>query len=236
LDKDFQKIQKGLRSITAPDPIQDNQKLSSVVFPIFKDSEGRLSLILTKRSEKLRNHAGQISFPGGVYSTLDKNLNETALREWEEETGESRESIEVLGKYTEIKTRTGYHIVPFVGIYTGSFQFHPNEEVDFLFTMNFSEFQNIPFYMTEYMTNPQKLIYYFHHDAGLIWGATCEMIVRFLRDFLGFDRIPENVCPNIQSPPFFIPPGMKSSPDPAKKYNIYFRNPSAPKNKNLDSC
>ncbi|NUM40723.1 MAG: CoA pyrophosphatase [Leptospiraceae bacterium] len=205
------------------DLIDEDYKLSSVVIPIFKDTNGDLSLILTKRSETLKNHAGQISFPGGMYSESDRSLEETGLREWEEETGEPKEFIKILGKYSEIKTRTGYQIVSYVGVYSGNFQFDLSEEVEYLFTVKFSEFFNLPFYTIEYKPHPPGFIYYFQHDVGLIWGATCEIILQFLKDFLGFQRTPQQVKPNISTPPFFIPTGKKFYSDLKNRDNIYFR-------------
>ncbi|MCE9500027.1 MAG: CoA pyrophosphatase [Leptospira sp.] len=187
------------------------ENISSVIFPLYFDTDW--GVILTKRSDSLKSHPGQVSFPGGMYSAADNSLLETGLREWEEETGESRKTLEVLGKYREMFTRTGFHITSFLAYYTGNFRFAISDEVDFIFMVPFSEFQSIPFFAINFPVGTDGLIYYFVHERSLIWGATCEMIVGFLREFNEFRREPVLVKANLATPPFFNPTQRIIFPD-----------------------
>ncbi len=72
-------------------------------------------LLLIERSEQLRNHAGQLAFPGGKPEPGDSDLLATALREANEEVGLVREQVTVLGRLEEVPTPSGFMIVPFVG-------------------------------------------------------------------------------------------------------------------------
>jgi 8-oxo-dGTP pyrophosphatase MutT (NUDIX family) len=84
------------------------------------------NLVLTKRSETLRRHGGEMSFPGGVMDTGDGNLKETALRETFEEINVSRDQIDIIGSLSDISTSTGYLIRPFVAILKEPYKFSVN--------------------------------------------------------------------------------------------------------------
>jgi 8-oxo-dGTP pyrophosphatase MutT (NUDIX family) len=168
-----------------------------------------MGIILTKRSEHLSSHAGQISFPGGKFDVSDKTLLETALREWEEETGESRNTLEVIGSYDSINTGTGYHITPFISVYKGNFNFLLNkQEVDFLILLELRELLQLPFYSIQIDNHlsGRANLYYFDLSQGLLWGATCHILYHFLKDFCGFSRKPKIVKQNLDVIPYFQPP------------------------------
>lgn len=131
---------------------------------------------------------------------------ETGLREWEEEMGAPRHHLDILGSYKQIDTRTGYHITPFIGVYNGDFQFNPSEEVESWIDLEISELWKKDFYCVDFFGMGNHRVYYFDLlEKGLLWGATCDIIVRFLREFTGFDRQPQLVEPNLTVPPFFHP-------------------------------
>ncbi len=87
---------------------------SAVMILLFQ-KDGALHVLLTKRSEKLRHHSGQISFPGGRTEKQDSSPEETALRETFEETGIPASAVEKAGRFNDYITTTGYHISSFVG-------------------------------------------------------------------------------------------------------------------------
>lgn len=206
---DLSKISNQLLSFQKEEPnLAHELKISSVIMPFYISDSNSDEIILTKRSDKLKSHAGQISFPGGKFDPSDITLEETALREWEEETGSSRQNLKVLGQYKAIDTRTGYHITPFVAVYEGDFQFSINvNEVDFIFRLSLKEMEELPFYTIQFrdMIGNNLFVYYFDHPRGLLWGATCHLLYHFLRDFCGFKREPIITLPNLSGPPFFDP-------------------------------
>ena len=99
------------------DPIKKENKSameSAVLCLIFKESD-ELNVLLTKRSEFLKNHPGEISFPGGRIEIEDRSPLEAALRETREEIGIPTKDIKIFGQLDEIITGTGFHIIPFIG-------------------------------------------------------------------------------------------------------------------------
>jgi len=73
------------------------------------------AVLLTQRTEHLRDHAGQISFPGGRIEPGDESAAAAALREAEEEIGLDAARVEVLGELAPYDTVTGFRIHPVVG-------------------------------------------------------------------------------------------------------------------------
>jgi 8-oxo-dGTP pyrophosphatase MutT (NUDIX family) len=88
---------------------------AAVLFPIVLRDAGQ-TVLLTQRTAHLRDHAGQISFPGGRVEDEDVSPVHTALRETEEEIGLARERIEILGFLPEYRTGTGFRVTPVVGL------------------------------------------------------------------------------------------------------------------------
>jgi 8-oxo-dGTP pyrophosphatase MutT (NUDIX family) len=179
-------------------------KSSAVVIPLFTTPSGEDGVVLTKRSENLRSHPGQVSFPGGVHSSQDKNFVDTAFREWEEEVGVSQSTLQYISTYKPVHTFTGYIIHPIVARYTGNFQFSINpKEVDELILLDLDSFLTHPFYTIPNPRFPAKEgVYYLSMDKHLLWGATCYILVHFLRDFADFIRQPTLVSANLNKPPF----------------------------------
>jgi len=90
-------------------------KPAAVLVPLV-DREDGMTVLLTKRTEHLNDHAGQVSFPGGRAEPEDADAVATALREAEEEIGLSRAFVEILGRLDTYITGTGYSVTPVVGI------------------------------------------------------------------------------------------------------------------------
>ena len=205
---DFEKLKQDLRTKYEPsnkNEGRDNTRLSSsVIMPLYHTEEST-GIILTTRSKKLKSHPGQISFPGGVQEA-NESILQTGLREWEEEMGVPSHHLDILGSYEQIDTRTGFHITPFIGIYKGDFQFNINEEVESWMNLSIQDFWLRDFYCVDFFGMKNQRVYYFDlGEKGLLWGATCDIIVRFLREFAEFTREPKLVEPNLSAPPFFQP-------------------------------
>lgn len=158
---------------------------AAVLVPIVRRPDGQ-TLLLTQRTAHLRDHAGQISFPGGRVEAGDSSPVDTALRETEEEIGLGREHVEILGYLPEYFTGTGFRVVPVVGLVNAPFDLHPDPfEVAEVFEVP------LPFLLDE--RNHQRhsvhlrgaLRHYFAMPYGdyFIWGATAGMI-RSLTDRL----------------------------------------------------
>ncbi len=94
---------------------------ASVLVPLVDRAQG-LHVLLTRRTEHLRDHAGQISFPGGRAETHDADAAATALREAQEEVGLARERIDVIGRLPDYTTVTHYVVTPVVALVAPPFE------------------------------------------------------------------------------------------------------------------
>ncbi|HEY1131940.1 MAG TPA: CoA pyrophosphatase [Roseateles sp.] len=88
---------------------------AAVLVPLVQHEAG-LNLLLTRRTDHLRDHAGQISFPGGRVEPEDDGPVATALRETEEEIGLTRRYIEVIGQLPVYSTVTAFQVTPVVAL------------------------------------------------------------------------------------------------------------------------
>jgi 8-oxo-dGTP pyrophosphatase MutT (NUDIX family) len=161
-------------------------KPAAVLCPIVMRPEGE-TFLLTRRSETLRKHTGQIAFPGGR-SDPGETVVEAALREAEEEIGLDRAFVDVAGLLTPYETVTGYLVTPVVGFVTPGFSLtiNPDEvaeafEVPFGFLMD--EANHLRQFREPMGGGQRRYFYAMPFEDYYIWGATAGM----LRGF--FDRL-----------------------------------------------
>lgn len=159
---------------------------AAVLFPIVRRGD-RHTVLLTQRTAHLRDHAGQISFPGGRVEAADASPTDTALRETEEEIGLGRERIEVLGFLPEYRTGTGFRVTPVVGLVMPPFELKPDPfEVAEVFEVPLDFLLDPANHQRHSMHYRGALRHYFAMPYGdyFIWGATAGMI-RSLTERLG---------------------------------------------------
>jgi 8-oxo-dGTP pyrophosphatase MutT (NUDIX family) len=94
---------------------------AAVLVPLVERDDG-LHVLLTRRTDHLHDHAGQISFPGGRSDPGDLDVVDTALRETQEEVGLPRERVQVLGPLNTYSTVSSYVVTPIVGLITPPFE------------------------------------------------------------------------------------------------------------------
>lgn len=159
---------------------------AAVLFPIVLRDSGN-TVLLTQRTAHLRDHAGQISFPGGRVEVEDLSPIHTALRETEEEIGLSRERIQILGFLPEYRTGTGFRITPVVGLVQPPFTLQPDPfEVAEIFEVPLSFLLDPANHRRHSIHYQGALRHFFAMPYGdyFIWGATAGMI-RSLTERLG---------------------------------------------------
>jgi 8-oxo-dGTP pyrophosphatase MutT (NUDIX family) len=100
----------------------DDLREAAVLVPLVERDSG-IRVVLTRRTHTLRDHAGQISFPGGRIEASDTDPVEAALRETEEEIGVPRDRVALIGELPSLPTATGYLIHPVVGFLDPSVRF-----------------------------------------------------------------------------------------------------------------
>lgn len=100
---------------------------SAVLLPlVYRSAEPEV--LLTRRTDHVQTHKGQISFPGGASDERDGNRVETALRETREELGIPDPMIEVLGLLDDVQTPTGFIVTPVVGLLRSLPPLDPNPD------------------------------------------------------------------------------------------------------------
>lgn len=138
------------------------------------------TILLTKRTDHLSKHPGQISFPGGAVDASDKDAIHTALRETEEEIGLDASYIRVAGRLDGYRTGTGFEIVPVVGLVQPGFSLTLQEaEVAEAFEVPLAFFLDRGNHKKESAMWQGILRHYYAmpYEEYRIWGATAAMLV-----------------------------------------------------------
>lgn len=160
---------------------------AAVLVPLVQRQAG-LQLLLTLRTDHLRDHAGQISFPGGRVEPEDDGAVATALRETEEEIGLSRAYIEVLGQLPIYSTVTAFQVTPVVALVEPGFtlQLDADEvaeafEVPLAFLMNPAHHRHHRFDFAGTERRFLSMPWQGPSREYFIWGATAAMLRNFYR-------------------------------------------------------
>lgn len=156
---------------------------AAVLVPIVDHDTG-LTVLLTQRASHLKNHGGQISFPGGRIEPTDLNPLEAALRETEEEIGLSREHISFVGYLEPQLVLSGYWVTPVVGFVRPGFGLRlDRREVEAAFEVP------LPYILdpANHRSRERRLgevsvqVYDIPHGGHNIWGATAGMLMSLYR-------------------------------------------------------
>jgi 8-oxo-dGTP pyrophosphatase MutT (NUDIX family) len=136
-------------------------------------------LILTQRTAGLRDHSGQIAFPGGKIEARDQSPAAAALREAHEEIGLDPRHVEPLGYLEPYATHTGFYIVPVVAKVAAPVAFKINpEEVDEAFEVPFAFLMDAANHALHHKEIEGKMRH-FHampYGARNIWGVTASIL------------------------------------------------------------
>lgn len=156
---------------------------AAVLVPMVERSDG-LSLLLTRRAENLRDHAGQISFPGGRVEPGDAGPLSTALRESEEEVGLPRDRVDVAGYLPSRAVVTGFTVTPIVGfVAPGLAHIADPREVAEVFEVPLS-------YLLDDRNRLESVrawggvemrVCEYHYQEYRIWGATAQILDQFIQ-------------------------------------------------------
>ncbi|MEO8410012.1 MAG: CoA pyrophosphatase [Propionivibrio sp.] len=161
-------------------PLDLEQKLvpASVLFPIVLRGDAP-SVLLTQRTAHLRDHPGQISFPGGRQESGDLSPAHTALREAEEEIGLAAARVEIIGYLPEYHTVTAYRVTPVVATVTPPIELRPDPfEVAEIFEVPLAFLMDVANHQTHELQYRGRLRQYVAMPYGnyFIWGATAGII------------------------------------------------------------
>jgi 8-oxo-dGTP pyrophosphatase MutT (NUDIX family) len=178
-------IEDGRISMTADEVAATTP--AAVLVPLINRPEG-LSVLLTRRTDHLNDHAGQISFPGGKVDAVDRSAEDTALRETEEEIGLDRRCVQLLGRLPDYFIPTGFRVTPIVGWVEPPFELTLDSfEVAAAFEVPLSYVIDPAHRQMQSAMRAGRLRHFYampYQDYN-IWGATAGMLVvlsRILND------------------------------------------------------
>jgi 8-oxo-dGTP pyrophosphatase MutT (NUDIX family) len=157
---------------------------AAVLIPLYEKA-GEHYLVVTKRTETVNYHRGQISFPGGVHQVGDESLMDTALRESWEEIGLNPRDVEILGELDSMCTfTTNYVVSPFVAAIPYPYEFRANPgEVEEIIEVPLAALLDRSNFREELQPLQGRLIpqYFYQYGDRVIWGATARILKQFLQ-------------------------------------------------------
>lgn len=164
--------------------ITDSSRISSaVLIPLYKD-RGVYHVVFIKRTETVREHKGQISFPGGAREKEDKSLLDTALRESWEEIGLDTGDVEIVGEMDdEITTTSNFIVTPYIGVMPWPYDFVKNtDEVDDILCIPIASLLEKECRRPDAETLDGEKVESctYNYQGRIIWGATARILNKFL--------------------------------------------------------
>ena len=164
-----------------------NSTRAAVLVPVVAHPQG-LTVLFTQRTTHLKAHSGQISFPGGRAEDSDPTPEFTALRETQEEIGLPAERVEVLARLPEYLKRTGFRVIPVVGLLTPPLDLLPDDrevaevfEVPLAFLLDGKNYRQ----ETHERDGRSRAYYVVEFENRRIWGVTAWMLVNFYHYLAG---------------------------------------------------
>ena len=177
-----ERLGRHARRVVPPGPLVP----AAVLIPIV--DRGGPSLVFAKRTDRVGQHRGQISFPGGRVDPGDASALDAALRECEEEVGLPRGVVEPLGTLDDTETvATRYVITPFVGLVRAPVAWQPDgEEIEKVIEVPFAALVEEGRCRVEWWERDgvRRPVYFYDYHGETIWGATA----RILKDYLDLLR------------------------------------------------
>lgn len=188
---DLDRLLRALRAAPPPQhmpPEAEQGRRSAVLVPVFEEG-GEAWMVLTRRAQHMRNHRGEVAFPGGRQDEGEA-LVDTAQREAWEEIGLEPESVDVVAELDHLVTISSRAaIVPFVGILPARpTALVPNpEEVERILTLSFEELLRDGTYHAELwdLWGAEREMAFFDVEGDTIWGATARILHGLLTLIVG---------------------------------------------------
>ncbi len=164
--------------------LSDKTQTPAAVLLAITDNADNPQVILTRRSQYLSTHKGQVAFPGGKAESFDKDPEATALREAHEEIGLDPVSVQVVGQMGQVLSRQGFVVTPIVGV-VPEHQIAglvPNlDELDRIFTVPISFLVNNSPVMDEIsISEGVQQVPSFYYEDYRIWGMTAFILAEFV--------------------------------------------------------
>jgi 8-oxo-dGTP pyrophosphatase MutT (NUDIX family) len=161
---------------------REGKVVAAVLVPLF-GKDGHLHVLLTRRSQAVEHHKGEISFPGGRLDDTDPDLLHCALRETCEEVGVRPADVRIAGELDDFYTvATHYLVVPFVGFIPYPYEFNTDSsEIDEVIGVPLDVFFDPDRRTDETWVLEDKPFPIISYRWGChnIWGATARILDHF---------------------------------------------------------
>ncbi|TDJ59843.1 MAG: CoA pyrophosphatase [Nitrospina sp.] len=157
-----------------PQPVEDHPQNAAVLVILYPVGT-QVNVLLIKRAAHLRSHAGEISFPGGMYETEDHSLLTTSLRETREEVHIEIAESQVIACLPQVMTLTGFQVTPYLALLEGRPPYEKNpEEVEAVLDVPL-----VPLLATHHRDvgyPPAKNMVAYWYQQNRVWGATAKIL------------------------------------------------------------
>lgn len=173
-------ITEKIKSYSGTPPVEELRKAAVLIaITDSKDPE----LIYTLRSNKVGSHGGEVSFPGGMYEEEDNTLQNTALRESQEETGLDKAKVNILGPIDTVVSRFNISVTPYVGIVPDDIELNDDsDEIEACFRVPLSFLLEDKRHRNDEINRNGDIFFMpaYQYDSYIIWGLTAMITVDFL--------------------------------------------------------
>jgi 8-oxo-dGTP pyrophosphatase MutT (NUDIX family) len=177
--------------------LTDTPRPAAVLIPLFhlQPAETEISswqVLLTRRTNSVAEHQGQVAFPGGRADPIDTTPEMTALREAHEEIGLDPTQVKILGRMDSLWTISNYLVSPIVGVIPWPFQIQLEEtEVSRVFSIPLDWLADPKNHEVRYRTIPNPIamvlhkekhpvIYFQPYNDEILWGVSAEITLRLI--------------------------------------------------------
>lgn len=180
-----------------PEPLSAQLRPAAVLVPLLRAEEWRV--LLTRRTETVANHKGQVALPGGAVEPGDRNAVDTALREAYEELGIPPQAVDIIGTLDPQPVISGYLVTPVVGIVPPDLRLFPAAaEIARVFTVPLSwlaDLSHVRVEEREWAGMRYPVYFYAPYEGEIIWGLTAR-ILRNLLHVLFPGKVPPPAPPS----------------------------------------
>jgi len=160
--------------------------LDAAVLILLSWIDKQWQVILTRRTNTVSDHKGQVAFPGGAKESVDQNLLEAALREAKEEIGVAPEDVDVFGMMKPMLTISNFRITPFIGFIQHPYPFTPAmDEVERIFYIPINWIASNNNWSLEWVNglpdgSRRKVVRYKPYNGEVLWGISAMFLQEFL--------------------------------------------------------
>ena len=166
--------------------LPERYKTAAVLLCFWPAEADRVELVMTRRTEQVSSHQGQVSFPGGRVDAADPSSAAAALRETWEELGIATELITVMGRLDDAWSRYGHHVIPYVGWLEQRPLLRPNPrevaevmiaDMATLMRPEAEREHQVVFPKGNGATHVSKA---YAWDGGYVWGLTADLLLELI--------------------------------------------------------